>query len=104
VQNLKGKRLIVILQITLVLMVRTVLSYEAFNCQPQGFSIEDKFNPQFTYDRLCNLSAQNPKEVVSTIVWLVEDEEKVGMNMSQLKQHAEELFTEQHNTTLTILP
>jgi len=100
---LKNKRFIVLLQITLVLPISAVLSHEAFTYQTQEPSVEDKFNPRFTYDWLHSLSIQNPTEVVSTIVWLIEDEEIMGMNMSQLKQHAVEVFTKQHNATVWYL-
>ena len=99
-QNLKNKRLFVFLQITLILIVGIVSSHEAYTYQIQGVSIENKFNPQFTYDWLQNLSVQNPREVVSTIVWLAKDKERVGMNMSQVKQYAEKVFAEQHNATV----
>ena len=100
---MKNKRFIVLLQITLVLLISAVLSHEAFTYQTQEPSVEDKFNPRFTYDWLHSLSIQNPTEVVSTIVWLIEDEEIMGMNMSQLKQHAVEVFTKQHNATVWYL-
>lgn len=90
----------IIFLITLALTASTTSTRETFASQTQENLVGAKFNPQFTYDWLRTLSVQNPEEVVSALVWLIEDEEKVGMNMSQLKQHAEKVFTEQHSAKI----
>jgi len=104
VRNLKEKRLLVLITTILALLASITSIHEISAYQAEENLIRDKFNPPFAYDYLHNLSISNPEKIMSANVWLVENEERTGMNTAQLKQHAMEILSTQHNAEISYCP
>jgi hypothetical protein len=88
-----------ILVLILIFSIVLTLSFKSVENSDQEISIMDKFNPRFAYDYLHSLAISNPKEIVSAIIWLVEDEESTDMTIDRLQCVAENLI-KQHNATI----
>jgi subtilisin family serine protease len=103
-KGLTDKRFLVSMATILVLVASTTPIHEALAYQPQDPPIQGKFRPRFAYDYLCNLSIDNPNKIMSANVWLVENEEKTGVNTARLKQHVMEILSTQHNAEISYCP
>ncbi len=103
-RNLKEKRFLVLITTILALLASITSIHEISAYQAEENLIRAKFNPPFAYDYLHNLSISNPNRVMSANVWLVENEERTGMNTAQLKQYAMEILPKQHNAEMSYCP